>query len=281
MNSIDFQQTGLVLEGGGMRGVFTSGVLDYFMDNAIRFPYAIGVSAGGSNGLSYASNQRGRAKFCNIDALVKHRYIGLKYLPKQHSIMDMKFLFGKLPLELYPFDFSTYLKFPEFKLVTTNCLTGEAEYFGKVENEARLLEICKASCSLPYGCPIVEIDGVPYLDGGISDAVPIRQAIKDGFKKNILVLTRNFDYKKKSIYNFLAPILYRKYPKLIEALKSSHEKYNESISYAESLAASGDVLIIRPQNPLEVDRLESAPQKLLALYNEGYSCAKNVIEKSL
>ncbi len=273
MDMFDIKSTALVLEGGGMRGVFTSGALDAFMDNNIRFPYAIGVSAGGSNGLSYASRQRGRARFCNIDALEKRRYIGFKHIFKHRSIMDMEFLFGELPLKMYPFDFPTYLKFGEFKLVLTNCQTGEAEYFGKVDTEAQLLKICRASCSLPYACPIVEIDGTKYLDGGISDAIPIRHALQDGYNRAVIILTRNKGYQKKSIYNILAPLIYKKYPKLLDALKRAHDIYNQSLAFAESLEKKGDALIIRPINPLTVDRLESNPQKLVALYDEGYARA--------
>ena len=115
---------GLVLEGGGMRGVFTSGVLDCFMDNNLYFPYTIGVSAGSSNGLSYTAHQRGRAKYCNIGAFEHHNYIGLKYLFTQGCIMDYDFLFGELPLELYPFDFDSYFKGGQMTIVATNCLTG-------------------------------------------------------------------------------------------------------------------------------------------------------------
>ncbi len=278
MDSLRPEETALVLEGGGMRGAFTSGALDFLMDNEIRFPYAIGVSAGGSNGLSYASCQRGRARFCNIDALAQRHYIGLKYILKQRSIMDMDFLFGELPLKMYPFDFQTYLNFGEFKLVATNCETGKAEYFGKVETESRLLDICKASCSLPYACPMVEIDDKKYLDGGITDAIPIKRALQDGYARALIILTRNKGYQKKSIYNIFAPLLYKKYPKLLDSLKKAHDLYNQSLEFAENLEKSGDALIIRPQNPLTVDRLEANPQKLATLYDEGYESAKNTLK---
>ena len=279
LNMKDVKDIGLVLEGGGMRGIFTSGVLDCFMDNNLYFPYTIGVSAGSSNGLSYTAKQRGRAKYCNIGAFEHHNYIGLKYLFTQGCIMDYKFLFGDLPLKLYPFDFDTYMQGGQMTVVATNCLTGKAQYFVKPQTPDAVLMSCKASCSLPYVSPITHFEGVPYLDGGIGDPIPIRRAIADGYKKNIVVLTRNVGYKKSSMYNFLAKILYRKYPNVIEALKHAHENYNDSLAFAEQCERDGDTIIIRPQNPLTVSRLESNPEKLTALYDEGYKCAKQVIEK--
>ena len=275
----DVKDIGLVLEGGGMRGVFTSGVLDCFMDNNLYFPYTIGVSAGSSNGLSYTAHQRGRAKYCNIGAFEHHNYIGLKYLFTQGCIMDYDFLFGELPLELYPFDFDSYFKGGQMTIVATNCLTGKAHYFVKPQTPDLVLSSCKASCSLPYVSQITTIDNVPYLDGGISDAIPIRRAIEDGYQKNVVVLTRNVEYKKSSMYNFLAKFMYRKYPNLINALKLAHKNYNDSLAFAEECERKGDTIIIRPQNPLIVNRLESNPDKLTVLYDEGYNCAKQAIEK--
>ena len=184
--------TGLVLEGGGMRGVFTAGALDFLMDKKIYFPYTIGVSAGACNGLSYASRQRGRAKACNIDLLDKYHYIGFRYFFTKRSIMDFDLIFDDFPTRIIPYDYDTYFASPErFVMVTSNCRTGEANYFEEKHDPVRLLNICRASCSLPFVCPITHVDGVPMLDGGICDAIPIRKAIADGFDRNVVVLTRN------------------------------------------------------------------------------------------
>ena len=193
--------------------------------------------------------------------------------------MDYKFLFGDLPLKLYPFDFDTYMQGGQMTVVATNCITGEATYFVKPQTPDAVLYSCKASCSLPYVSPITHFENVPYLDGGIADPIPIKRAIADGYKKNIVVLTRNVGYQKKSMYSVLAKILYRKYPNLIETLKTAHINYNQSLALAEERERTGDTIIIRPQNPLTVGRLESNPTKLTALYDEGYNCAKQVIEK--
>lgn len=164
-------KTGLVLEGGGMRGVFTCGVLDSFMDRGIRFPYTIGVSAGACNGLSYMSGQRGRAKYSNIDLLEKYQYIGLKYLLKKRNIMDFDLLFQEFPEHILPYDYESYFSSPErYEMVTTNCVTGEANYFEEKQDKKRVIDIVRASSSLPFVCPIAYVDDVPMLDGGIVDS---------------------------------------------------------------------------------------------------------------
>ena len=174
--------TGLVLEGGGMRGVFTCGVLDFLMDRDIRFPYMIGVSAGACNGLSYASRQRGRAKYSNIDLLEKYNYIGLKYLLKTRTILDFDLLFNEFPEHILPYDYKTYFSSSErYVMVTTNCLTGEANYFEEKKDKNRVIDIVRASSSLPFVCPIAYVDDVPMLDGGIVDSIPLQRAIADGY----------------------------------------------------------------------------------------------------
>ena len=187
---------GLVLEGGGMRGIFTCGVLDYLMDHGIEFPYAIGVSAGACNGLSYVSRQRGRAKFSNIDMLDKYQYIGFRHLWSQRSILDLELLYRKFPEEILPFDFNECFANPmRFEMVTTSCATGKPCYFEEKERPERLLAIVKASASLPYVCPITFVDGEPMLDGGIVDSIPILRAIRQGYRKNVVVVTRNKGYR--------------------------------------------------------------------------------------
>lgn len=166
-------QTGLVLEGGGMRAIFTVGVLDYFMDHDIWFPYTIGVSAGASNGISYASRQRGRSRFSNIDLLKKYNYIGLRHFLRGRGYIDLNFLFYVYPDLYYPLDYDTYFKSKDrFVMVTSNCLTGKAEYFEEKKDKKRLVDICKASCTLPILCPITYVDGIPMVDGGVCDAIP-------------------------------------------------------------------------------------------------------------
>lgn len=266
--------SGLVLEGGGMRGVFTCGVLDNFMDRGIRFPYTIGVSAGACNGLSYMSGQRGRAKFSNIDLLEKYHYIGLKYLLKKRNIMDFDLLFRDFPERILPYDYETYFHCPErYVMVTTNCLTGEANYFEEKRSKERVIDIVRASSSLPFVCPIVYVDKIPMLDGGIVDSIPLLRARRDGFTNNVVVLTRNRGYRKKIQGTKVPPFIYRKYPALRAAINRRSVLYNGQLELVERLEEAGEITVIRPQRPVEVNRIEQDVRKLTELYEEGYRCA--------
>lgn len=270
------KNTGLVLEGGGMRGVFTCGVLDYFMDQNIYFPYAIGVSAGACNGLSFLSRQRGRARFSNIDMLEKHHYIGFKHYLKNRNIMDFDLLFKELPETIYPYDYDTYFtSVTSYEMVASNCLTGQAEYFEEKKNAQRLLDIAKASSSLPIMCPIAYVDNIPMLDGGICDSIPVSRAINKGFYKNIVVLTRNKGYRKEKKDIKVPSFIYRKYPAMRKALSCRNTVYNEQLDFVDQLEAEGKITVIRPADPVKVGRIEKDIKKLEELYNEGYESAKN------
>ncbi len=274
------ENTGLVLEGGGMRGVFTSGVLDYFLDNHITFPYCVSVSAGACNGLSYKSRQRGRAKQTNVDLLEKYRYIGMKYLWTQHSILDRKLIYDTIPNEILPFDYDACFANPmEFEMVTTNCLTGKACYLSESHDEDRLVNIAKASSSLPYVCPIVWIDHQPMLDGGIADSIPVERAMERGHAFNVVVLTRNRGYRETSRDLKIPKYIYRRFPRLRLLLSKRHAIYNAQLELADRLEAEGRILAIRPEKLVEVGRLESNTEKLTALYNEGYECARRALSK--
>lgn len=267
-------RSGLVLEGGGMRGVFTCGVLDNFMDRGIRFPYTIGVSAGACNGLSYMSGQRGRARYSNIDLLEKYNYIGLKHLLKKRNIMDFDLLFHDFPEHILPYDYDAYFRCPErYVMVTTNCETGEANYFEEKRSRERVIDIVRASSSLPFVCPIAYVDGVPMLDGGIVDSIPLMRARRDGFTRNVVVLTRNRGYRKETKDIHIPSFLYRKYPKVREALSRRCRVYNEQLELVERMEDEGAIVVIRPQKPVVVDRIERDISKLTALYEEGYECA--------
>lgn len=274
---IDTTDIGLVLEGGGMRGVFTCGVLDYFMDNDIYFPYAIGVSAGACNGLSYMSRQRGRAKYSNIDLLAKYKYIGIKHYIKKGNIMDYDLLFHEFPENIIPYDYQAYFASPHrFEMVTTNCLTGQAEYFEEKSSKERVIDIAKASSSLPILCPIVYVDNIPMLDGGICDSIPVARAENQGYKKNVVVLTRNKGYRKQGKDIKVPPFIYKKYPAIREALSNRNSLYNSQLELIDQLEKEEKIFVIRPQNTVEVDRIEKDTNKLIALYEEGYECARAI-----
>lgn len=274
---IDVKNIGLVLEGGGMRGVFTCGVIDYFLDNGIEFPYTIGVSAGAGNGLSYISKQRGRGKAVNIDLFEKYDYIGLKHFVKKRSFIDFDFLYHEVPETLYPFDYDTYFASNQrFEMVTTNCLTGEPNYLEERNKENRLLAISLASSSLPVMCPIAYVDDVPMLDGGVVDSIPVVRAQHEGYLKNVVVLTRNKGYRKNGRNFKLPSFVYRRYPAMRHALEKRNELYNQQLALVEQLEEKGEIFVIRPEKPIEVDRLEKDVSKLSALYEEGYKLAKNI-----
>ena len=275
---LDLRNTGLVLEGGGMRGVFTCGVLDYLMDHGIEFPYGIGVSAGACNGLSYVSRQRGRAKYSNIDMLAKYHYIGLKYLWYQHSILDQKLLYELFPEKIVPYDYETCFKNPiRFEMVTTNCLTGRACYLEEHTDKNRLLTIAKASSSLPYVCPITFVDGQPMLDGGLVDSIPVLRAVEQGYSRNVVVLTRNKGYRKSEKDIRVPRFIYTRYPRLRVVLSNRCRVYNQQLELVERMEEEGSIVVIRPQERVTVNRIEKDVKKLTALYNEGYACAGEVL----
>lgn len=270
-------KTGLVLEGGGMRGVFTCGVLDWFMDNGVRFPFAVGVSAGACNGLSYMSGQRGRAKASNIDLMAKYKYVGFRYLLTQGCIMDFKLLFEDFPERIIPYDYPAYFSNPaRFVMVTTNCLTGKAEYLEEKQSATRVMDIVRASSSLPYVTKITHVDGTPMLDGGIVDSLPVEYALSQGYERLIVVLTRNKGYRKSLRKPLAARFFYRKYPLLQQALQNRNAEYNRVMELIEKLEDEGRILVIRPQKPIRVSRMEKDPAKLQELYDEGYAEAAKV-----
>jgi len=278
MLNID-ENTGLVLEGGGMRGVFTCGVLDYLMDHKIRFPYAIGVSAGACNGLSYMSHQRGRGKFSNIDLLAKYKYIGIRPLVKKRGLIDQQLLFHRFPDRILPYNYKAYAENPSrFEMVTTDCRTGRACYWEEKHDEKRIIDIVKASSSLPYACPIIYVDGRPMLDGGIVDSIPLLRAYELGYDKCVVVLTRNKGYRKSTKKVPVPSFIYKQYPRLRVALRNRNKIYNEQLELVERLEEEGKIIVIRPEKPIVVGRMETSVKKLTDLYEQGYACAKKVIE---
>lgn len=265
------RNTGLVLEGGGMRGVFTSGVLDAFMKHGVYFRYVVAVSAGACNGMSYISRQPRRARLSNIDFLTQYGYIGWRHLLTQGCIFDQELLYDKFPNEYLPFDFDTFFQWSAtFEMVTTNCLTGQAEYLTESKDRQRSLDIVRASSSLPYVSKIVKVDDIPMLDGGIVDSIPVMRAMETGHPQNVVVLTRNKGYRSKERDRKIPPFVYKKYPRLRVALSRRVAAYNEQLQLVERLEELGKVVCIRPQRPMEVGRMEKDTDKLERLYQEGF-----------
>jgi predicted patatin/cPLA2 family phospholipase len=268
---------GLVLEGGGMRGVYSAGTMEFFLEQELFFPYVIGVSAGACNAASYLSKQRGRNKKVNIDFISDPRYLSWKNFYQKRQLFGMDFIFDEIPNKIVPFDYETFFQNQsEFVIGTTDCMTGEPVYYKKQDYGKDVLPIIKASSSLPFVAPEVEYDGRTLLDGGISDPIPIKQAQRDGFQKNIVILTQNEHYRKKpSKFHYLVKRKYRHFPGLIKTLENRYQHYNETIDYIENEKNKGNVFILRPIKPLKVGRMEKNAERLTDLYEQGYHDAKH------
>lgn len=273
---------GLILEGGGMRGIYTAGVLDFFIEKNIEVDITIGVSAGSCHASSYLSKQYKRAYNATVDYINDKRYLSFSNLIKTGSIFGMDFMFNKIPNELNIYDYDTFAKSKsKFVVVATNCETGSPEYFELKDLKKEIIYM-QASCSIPMFANIVEIDDFKLVDGGVSDSIPIEYSLNQGYKKNIVVLTRDITYKKNK-QKFL-PIVnkkYKKYPNLVKAIENRHLNYNKSLNLVNKLEKDGDVLVIRPKKPVNVSQIEKNAKKLTALYEEGYDDAEELYDKIL
>lgn len=264
----DANGTALILEGGGNRGVFTSGVLDCLMEHQIKFPYVAGVSAGACNAVDYVSWQPGRTKKCMILEDKENRYISLGQTIRNKSLFDMDMIFDRFPKEIFPFDFDTFFQSDiRCQLVVTDCLTGKARYMEEKKDAERLMRICRASSSIPAACPMVMLDGRPYLDGGVSDSIPLFHAMKLGYKKDVVVLTRNLGYRKtkpgKSAAFYSAA--FKKYPNLTRSLLNRYKVYNRTLDLVEKWEREGHIFVIRPVSK-PISRTEQSKEALTAFY---------------
>ncbi len=264
----------LILEGGGMRGLYTSGVLDYFLDQGLVFQDIIGVSAGACNSVSYITGQRGRNLDINAGFCSDKRYISLSGLFTRGSIFNMDFLFDDIPNKLLPFDYEKFKNSGcRLTAVSTDCATGGAVYTPIRDMSTDGIYV-RASSSIPLVSPIVEVDGKRLVDGGPSDSIPIHYSADSGFDMHIVILTRHTGYvKKKNRLYPLCKLALRKYPNLVNSIKGRHLVYNESIGFAEELEKQNKAVIIRPKQPVEVSRFEKNPENLRKLYKKGYEDA--------
>lgn len=272
---------GIVFEGGASRTYFSTGVMDFLLEQEIYADYVIGVSAGIANGVSYVSRQIGR----NIEIGEKYvpdkRYMGLRHLlnPKKRSYYNTDFVFGEIPDKLVPFDFEAFSAANcETVAVVTNIGTGEAEYIRV--NPENSWKVLIASCSLPILFPPVEIDGELYLDGGLSDSVPVDKAIEDGCDKVIVVTTRERGYRKtKETGIGMSAFLYRKHPELVKLLKTRTDRYNQSQEHLSELEKQGKIFVISPDNTEGWGRTDNDPVKIRKIHNSGYDTAKKILPK--
>lgn len=270
---------GLVLEGGGMRGIYTAGVLDFFLDKEIYTDGVIGVSAGACHACSYASKQRGRGFRTNTDYIKDKRYMSFQSLMKTGDLFGAQFVYDEIPNKLDPYDYDTFNR-SGIKLyaVCSNLETGKAEYLPCINMKQDVIYV-RASASLPLLARIVEVNGMKLLDGGAADSIPVKKFQELGYKKNIVVLTQCSDYRKGK--NNLLPIIrktYKKYPKFVEALANRHINYNRTLDELSLMEKRGEVFIIRPSSPVTISRLEKNVDKLKALYDQGYQDAQEHYE---
>lgn len=270
---------GLVMEGGAMRGMFTAGVCDVFLENGIEFDGAVGASAGAAFGCNIKSKQIGRAIRYNLKYCKDKRYWSVGSLLKTGDIFNVDFCYKKLPFELDLFDVETYNNNPlEFHVVCTDVETGKPFY--KICNDGvESVEWVRASSSMPVVSRIVEIGDRKFLDGGITDAIPLRYFEKMGYNKNVVVLTRPYDYvKKKSSFSLLLKIVLAKYPAVYEAMKTRHEMYRETVEYINSKEKSGEIFVIRPESALPASRTERSVERLKQTYEMGRNQAEKRLE---
>ena len=275
-------KAGLVVEGGGMRGVYSSGVLDFFIEKDLFFENNYGVSAGACHLCSYLAKQYKRAFRVNVDYLNDKRYCSVHSLLKTGNLFGAEMLYDIIPNELDLFDYDTYNKNESnFYVVITDINTGKPEYV-KIGDLKKDIIYVRASSSLPLLAQNVKINDKEYLDGGISDSIPIKKSIADGNKKNVVILTRDSTYRKGK--NSLMPIIklkYKKYPNFVKSMADRYIVYNEILDFIKELEDNGEVFVIRPKNPVNIGRTEKNREKLEALYNDGYNDAKDCYEELL
>ena len=269
---------GLVLEGGAMRGLYTAGVLDVFLGNNIKVDGIIGVSAGVLFGVNYLSKQKGRAIRYNKKFAKDKRYMGMRSFLTTGNIINKDFAYYEIPTKLDIFDEETFEKSDtDFWATVTNIETGEAEYI-KLEKPIDQMEVLRATSAMPLVSKIVEWDNKKYLDGGVSDSIPVEKCKSMGYGKIIVVLTRTIEYRKKKANSLLAKVKYKEYPKLIETMENRYKKYNETVEKIIDMENKKEIFVIRPSKDLKIKRIEKDVDKLQAMYDLGVSDCKKQLE---
>lgn len=274
-----YENVGLILEGGGMRGIFTAGILDFFMEKGISFKEVIGVSAGALHATSYLSNQKGRSKRISLDYLKDKNYCSVYSFIKTGDIFGVDFSYHKIPDVLNPFDYESF-KNSEMNMYATltDIETGKPEYV-HIKDLKKQIDYVRASASLPLVSRTVELNGHKYLDGGMSDSIPLKKSEENGYKKNVVILTQPKGYQKQpNKTGFLVERKYKKYPKLAKCMANRHIMYNNELEYIEKQEQKGDVFVFRPKKDLNVGRIEKNAEKLENAYNEGYTQAKDLCD---
>ena len=275
-------KTGLVLEGGALRAIFSSGVCDGLLAGNIMADYVVGVSAGIAYGVSYVSRQPRR----NLEVVTRYapdpRYMGMRNLRDKHnrSYFGLDFAYNVIPNQLVPFDYDTFAAYPgEVEAVVTNLNTGRADYL-PVPRKDRFSKVLQASCAMPLMFPVIQVDGQPYLDGGIGDAIPWRRALDQGCDRVLVVLTHPRSYVRRP--DKILPLVrrtYRDYPNFIASMEERVERYNEDHRLLFQMEREGRLKVIAPTSTLGVSRTERNTEKLRLLWAEGYQMAVDRMEE--
>jgi len=269
---------GLVLEGGAMRGMYTAGVLDVFLDNNIHIDGIVGVSAGILFGINYVSKQRGRVIRYNKQYIRDKRYMGIHSLITTGNIVNKDFAYYELPTKLDIFDEKTFEESKtEIYATITNIETGKPEYI-KLKNALEQIEVLRATSAMPFVSELIELDGKKYLDGGVSDSIPIEKCKELGYDKIIVVLTRPLEYRKKKGNSFLSKMKYKKYPNLVNAINTRYKNYNDVVEKIIEMENKGEIFVIRPSKDLKIKRIERNLNKIQDMYNLGENDCKKVLK---
>lgn len=272
--------TCLVLEGGAKRGIYTAGVLDVLLENGIKADCVIGVSAGAIHGCSYVSEQAGRSIRYYIKYNDDYRFMSIRSWLKTGNVVDEQFAYHELPEKLDPFDNVAFMKSKsKFYVVCTNAETGKPEYI-HCKDMFKDIDFLRASASLPFFSHIVETGGMKLLDGGTTDGIPLKKAISMGYDKIIVVQTRIEGYRKtpSRIMNFFANLKYRKYPNLIEAIKTRYLNYNSTLDYIDEMVDQDKILRIRPSRYVKISRMEPNVEIVKQMYELGREDATHALE---
>ncbi len=272
-----YKNTGLVLEGGGMRGCYTAGVLDYFIEKGLELSSVYGVSAGALIGANYVGGQKERGYRTLTDYIGNKDYHGFGQFIKYGNFYNTDFAYNKIPNQLDPADYDSYSKSPmKFYSVIANVKTGKAEYYHLTDLKKEM-DYLRASASLPLISRPVELGNSIYLDGGICDSIPLEKSISDGNGKNVVILTQHRGFVKKPSSNkYAAKLIYRKYPRFVQAMADRHIMYNNELDFVYREETKGSAFVIQPENPVEIARLEKDKVKLKELYNIGYNQAEKI-----
>lgn len=266
------ERKAIVLEGGSLRCMFSAGAVDVFMEQGLQADGLFGVSAGALTGVNFVSNQPGRTAKVNLDYVNDKRYLGVRNLILHKSIFNFDFLFGEVCDTLVPLDRETFHSNPcQFTAVAANCLTGKAEYFEKSAC-SDIYAAIRASASMPLLAPMVSVEGIPCLDGGVSVSIPYQKAIDEGYDKILVITTREHGYRKSLVSRPMARAYaryYRKYPNLVRSLLDAPRRYTRELDEIDRLEAQGRIFVIRPPKPVTVSRTEKDTAKLQALYDVG------------